>query len=74
MNASLVLDGFQVLHDLIYLIEDVAAGSVPFDTVSRVRGKLGLLFFDIPIQAKVSCEIYVNPKSQKINHQNCYPE
>lgn len=50
VNATLMLDGFRVLHDLIYLIEDVAAGSVPFDTVSKVEGQLGLLFFSIPIQ------------------------
>lgn len=74
VNATLMLDGFRVLHDLIYLIEDVAAGSVPFDTVSKVEGQLGLLFFSIPIQAIVSCEIYVNPKNQTIIRQNCYPE
>lgn len=74
VDATLVLDGFEILHDFIYLIEDVAAGSVPFDTVSTVKGELGLFFFKIPIQTKVSCEVYINPVKQTIIHQNCYPE
>lgn len=74
VNATLVVDGFEVLHDLFYLIEDVAAGKVPFDTVSTTKGELGLFFLKIPIQAKVSCEVDVNPKDQTIVHQNCYPD
>ena len=54
VGATLVVDGLEVLHDFFYLIEDVAAGSVPFDTVSSVRGDLGLFFFKIPIQVSLS--------------------
>ncbi|XP_010688185.2 uncharacterized protein LOC104902184 [Beta vulgaris subsp. vulgaris] len=74
VNATVVVDGFEVLHDFFYLVEDVAAGKVPFDTVSLIRGEIGLFFVKIPIQAKVSCEVDVNPKDQTIVHQNCYPE
>ncbi|KAK9697724.1 hypothetical protein RND81_08G056500 [Saponaria officinalis] len=74
VNATLVLNGFEVLHDFFYLIEDVASGFVPFDTVSTFRGYVGFFFFKIPIKAKVSCEVDVNPLNQKIIHQNCYPE
>ncbi|KAL9224037.1 hypothetical protein vseg_000112 [Gypsophila vaccaria] len=74
VNATLDLNGFEILHDLIYLIEDFASGFVPFDTVSSVDGYIGLLFVRIPIKAKVSCEVDVNPLNQKIIHQNCYPE
>lgn len=74
VDANLVIDGFEVLHDFFYLVEDIAAGSVQFDTVSMVKGEIGLFFFKIPIQAKVSCEVYINPIKQTIIHQNCYPE
>lgn len=74
VNATLVVDGFEVLHDFIYFVEDVASGRVPFDTVSAVNVQLKVLFITIPIQAKVSCEVDVNPKDQTIAHQNCYPE
>ncbi|XP_074280981.1 uncharacterized protein LOC141605944 [Silene latifolia] len=74
VNATLDVNGFEVLHDLFYLIEDLASGSVPFDTVSIVDGYLGVLFVKFPFQAKVSCEVDVNPRNQKIVHQNCYPE
>lgn len=50
VNATVVVDGFEVLHDFFYLVEDVAAGKVPFDTVSLIRGEIGLFFVKIPIQ------------------------
>ncbi|XP_057536706.1 uncharacterized protein LOC130814601 isoform X3 [Amaranthus tricolor] len=74
VDATLDVNGFEILHDIFYLIEDVAAGKIPFDTVSHIEGELGLLFFKFPIQAKVSCEVDVNPKDQTITHQNCYPQ
>ncbi|XP_068657655.1 uncharacterized protein [Aristolochia californica] len=74
IDATLQLNGVEVLHDAIYLIEDMARGSIPFDTVTRVDGYLGLLFFEVPIQGKVSCEVFVNTDNQTIVRQDCYPE
>ncbi|XP_058080520.1 uncharacterized protein LOC131228695 [Magnolia sinica] len=74
VNATLQLDGVEILHDVLYLIEDMARGSIPFDTVTEIQGQLGLLFFDFPIQTKVSCEVYVNTDNQTIVRQDCYPE
>ncbi|OWM66024.1 uncharacterized protein LOC116201944 [Punica granatum] len=74
VNATLDLDGLEVVHDVIYLIEDLSKGVIPFDTISQVEGKLGLFFFSVPIKAKVSCEVYVNTKNQTIVHQDCSPE
>lgn len=74
VNATLEVNGLEVLHDLFYFVKDVAKGFVPFDTMSAVEGELGFLFFKIPIKAKVSCEVFVNPNNQTIVRQNCYPE
>ncbi|PIA65067.1 hypothetical protein AQUCO_00100506v1 [Aquilegia coerulea] len=74
VNATLVLDGIQVIHDVFYLIEDLAKGEIPFDTVTEVNGTLRLFFFDIPIKGKVSCEVNVNTDNQTIIRQDCYPE
>lgn len=75
VNSTLVIDGFEVLHDIFYFIEDVARGSVPFDTDTLVKGDLGFLsLLKIPLKAKVSCEVIVNPHNQIIVRQNCYPE
>lgn len=52
VNATLLVDGFEVLHDFFYLIEDVAAGKVPFDTVSTIKGEFGLFFLKIPIRVR----------------------
>ncbi|CAK9174615.1 unnamed protein product [Ilex paraguariensis] len=74
INATLVLDGVGILSDVIFLLEDLAKGSVPIDTVTQVRGQLGLFFFEFPLNAKVSCEVYVNTHNQTVFRQNCYPE
>lgn len=50
VNATLDLNGLEVIHDVFYLIEDLARGVIPFDSDSTVKGKLGLLFFKIPIK------------------------
>lgn len=49
VNASLELNGLEVIHDVIYLIEDLIKGVIPFDTVTMVKGELGVLFFEIPL-------------------------
>lgn len=71
VNATLDLNGLEVIHDVIYLIEDFAKGVIPFDTDSQVEGRLGLFLFEIPLKAKVSCEVYVNTKNQTIVRQDC---
>ncbi|KAL8128624.1 hypothetical protein V2J09_017779 [Rumex salicifolius] len=75
VNSTLVIDGFEVFHDIFYFIEDVARGSVHFDTDTTIKGELGFLsILKIPLKAKVSCEVIVNPHNQTIVRQNCYPE
>ncbi|KAF1886119.1 hypothetical protein Lal_00045348 [Lupinus albus] len=74
VDATLSIDGFEVIYDAFYLIEDLAKGVIPFDTNTRVEGKLGLFLFNIPLKATVSCQVYVNMKNQTIVRQDCYPE
>ncbi|KAK8964351.1 hypothetical protein KSP40_PGU019343 [Platanthera guangdongensis] len=72
VDADLHLDGIRVLELMIYLIGDLAKGSVPFDTVTEIRGWLRFFFFDVPIKGKTSCMVHVNPNDQTITHQDCY--
>ncbi|GMQ08670.1 hypothetical protein CsSME_00052289 [Camellia sinensis var. sinensis] len=74
VNATLELEGVEVLSDVILLLEDLARGSIAFDTVTEFHGKLGFFFFDVTLKAKVSCEVHVNTRNQTIIRQNCYPE
>ncbi|XP_022714957.1 uncharacterized protein LOC111274517 isoform X2 [Durio zibethinus] len=74
LEAELQLNGVEVLSDVVYMLEDLARGTVPFDTVTEVVGWLGLFFFKFPLKAKVSCEIVVNRTYQTIIRQNCYPQ
>lgn len=52
LNATLDLDGLEVIHDVVYLLADLAKGSVPFDTVSEVKGTVGIFFLNIPIRVR----------------------
>ncbi|WJZ94612.1 hypothetical protein VitviT2T_013452 [Vitis vinifera] len=74
VDASLELNGVAVLSDVIFVLEDLAKGTIPIDTVTEVRGSMGFLFFQLPLRTKVSCQVYVNTNTQKVLHQNCYPE
>ena len=74
VDVVLSIDAFEVIYDAFYLIQDIAKGVIPFDTDTRVDGKLGLLFFDVPLKATVSCQVYVNINKQTIERQDCYPE
>ncbi|MFQ6659589.1 hypothetical protein Gotur_028436 [Gossypium turneri] len=87
VEAVLQLNGVEVLSDLVYLLEDLAKGTVPFDTVTEVAVSLGLSFFKFPLkslaslhvcnnieQAKLLCEIVVHRTTQTIVRQNCYPQ
>ncbi|XP_026657498.1 uncharacterized protein LOC103698755 [Phoenix dactylifera] len=74
VDAELQLDGIEVLNDAFYLIEDIARGFLPLDAITEVQGKLRLFFFEFPVQGKISCSLNVNPETQKIIRQDCYPE
>ncbi|KAK9268505.1 hypothetical protein L1049_000257 [Liquidambar formosana] len=74
VDAAVDVDGLEVVHDVFYLLEDLAKGSIPFDTDTQVQGKLGLFFFEVPLKARVSCEVLVNTNNQTIIRQDCYPE
>lgn len=50
VNATLRLDAVEVLSSAIFLIEDLARGSITFDTESEISGKLGLFFVDLPLK------------------------
>ncbi|ONK75242.1 uncharacterized protein A4U43_C03F14840 [Asparagus officinalis] len=74
VDAELDLDGIRVIKDAFYLIEDILKGSIPFETVTEVDGRLHVLFFDIPVDGRISCSVYVNPDNQTVVRQDCYPE
>ncbi|MCD7450830.1 hypothetical protein HAX54_008573 [Datura stramonium] len=74
VNATLELTDVSIFTDILPLIEDLARGSITFDTVTEIGGELGLVLFDLPIKGKVSCEIVVDTRNETISHQNCYPE
>lgn len=54
VDAELDLDGIRVISDAFYLIEDILKGSIPFETVTEVDGRLHVLFFDIPVDVSLS--------------------
>ncbi|CAH2036484.1 unnamed protein product [Thlaspi arvense] len=52
LEAETELDGVTVFSDVIHLINDLAKGSVEFDTVTETNGKLGVLFFRFALKVR----------------------
>lgn len=50
VNATLDLNGLEVVHDVLYLLADLGKGIIPFDTETDVEGSMGLFFIKIPIK------------------------
>jgi hypothetical protein len=50
IDADLHLDGIRVVEDAFYLLEDLARGSVPFDTIVEVEGHLQFFFISLPVK------------------------
>ncbi|XP_073224007.1 uncharacterized protein [Cicer arietinum] len=59
VDADAEFAGIGVLPEIVFLLEDLAKGTVPFDTVS---------------QAKLSCEVLVSTINQTIVRQHCLHE
>jgi uncharacterized RDD family membrane protein YckC len=70
VNATLDLNGFEVIHDVFYLLEDLAKGVIPFDTVTEVNGVLGFFFFNIPLKVNLLKLHYILTKT--IGNENVY--
>jgi len=66
------VDAGRVLDDVIELIGDVAAGSVPLEIVSEVVGSIKVFRFHIPVKGLMSCSVNISPETQRIISQDCY--
>lgn len=60
VDADVEFEGIGVVPDMVMLLEDVAKGMVPFDTVSEVRGQMGLLFLHFPMQVIYCYQLVVH--------------
>jgi hypothetical protein len=72
VDATLDLNGFDVIKDVLYFIEDFARGSIVFETDSVVEGQVGFSFIQIPIKARVWCEVEVDSRNQTVINKECH--
>ncbi|XP_076889430.1 uncharacterized protein LOC143540181 [Bidens hawaiensis] len=73
VDATLVLDGAEVVSEAVFLVVDLLRGLIPVTASSEIRGGLGVVFFQVPIKAKISCEVVMNTHNQTIERQDCSP-
>ncbi|KAJ1288240.1 hypothetical protein BS78_02G075300 [Paspalum vaginatum] len=71
-DAEVWVDAGRVLDDVVDLIGDLAAGSVPLEIVTEVVGSFSVLRFHIPVKGLISCSVNINPETQRIISQDCY--
>lgn len=71
VDAEMDLEGVEVFSDVVFLLEDLAKGTIPFTTVTEVQGHLGFLFFQFPLQVVFITRsiffIYKNINSLKLS-------
>ncbi|KAI4381930.1 hypothetical protein MLD38_007947 [Melastoma candidum] len=72
VNADVEVDGTKVLKDVVFLLEDLLKGSILLDTVMTIHGRLGVLLFDFPFKAKISCELIVNTRNRTVDCGDCH--
>lgn len=53
LDAEVEFNEVGVFSDVVLLLEDLAKGTVPFDTVTEVQGRLGFLVFQFPLQVRM---------------------
>ncbi|XP_052163767.1 uncharacterized protein LOC127780835 [Oryza glaberrima] len=71
-DAEVWVDAGRVVDDVIDLIGDLAAGSLPLEIVTEVVGAVRVFRFDIPVKGLITCSVNVSPDTQKIISQDCY--
>ncbi|KAF0907082.1 hypothetical protein E2562_014683 [Oryza meyeriana var. granulata] len=71
-DAEVWVDAGRVLDDVIDLIGDLAAGSLPLEIVTEVVGAVRVFHLDIPVKGLISCSVNVSPDTQRIISQDCY--
>ncbi|KAL6839104.1 hypothetical protein ACP4OV_031158 [Aristida adscensionis] len=71
-EAEVWVDAGRVLDDVVELIGDLAAGSVPLEIVTEVVGAVKVFRYSIPVKGLISCSVNVSPDTQRIISQDCY--
>ncbi|KAL5197302.1 hypothetical protein ABZP36_000814 [Zizania latifolia] len=71
-DAKVSVDAGRVLDNVVDLIGDLAAGSLPLEIVTEVVGAIKFFRYDIPVKGLISCSVNVSPDTQRIISQDCY--
>ncbi|GLJ26266.1 hypothetical protein SUGI_0504820 [Cryptomeria japonica] len=71
VDATLDLNGIEVLNDVFYLLRDLDRGQLPLDTTTVFHGRVRVLFVKFTLKEVASCEVVVNPTEQVIVAQDC---
>lgn len=79
VNSTLELDGIEVLHDVVNLLEDLARKELPLDTVAEFNGRVQLLFAKISLKGakgvhgllKCACTGCSNGCTHRLEHGAC---
>lgn len=70
-DATLDLHSYRIASNVLRLLADVASRAVPLQTVTTCKGYINMLFLQIPLEGKVTCNLVVNPQDEVIISQDC---
>lgn len=63
VNSTLELDGIEILHDIVYLLEDLVRKELPLDTVVGFNGSVHVLFAKIPLKVGFAFILFFSLRS-----------
>uniref|UniRef100_A0A1D1ZD08 Hybrid signal transduction histidine kinase M n=1 Tax=Anthurium amnicola TaxID=1678845 RepID=A0A1D1ZD08_9ARAE len=73
IDLTMQLELKPILHKTSSRIEDILKDSTSLGLAIEIGGNFHLLYLNVPINGRMSCEINVDTENQAIASQDCYP-
>lgn len=70
-DATLELNSDEIVSNVLSLLSDVDSGALPLQTVATFDGHMNVLWFKIPLEAEVTCNLVIDPDDQVIVSKSC---
>lgn len=71
VDATLDLNSYQIASNVLLLVAALDNGALPLQTVTVLNGHINVLWFELPLQGMVSCNLVVDPQEQVLISQDC---
>lgn len=71
VDAVCELNGNQIASNVLSIIADYYFGAIPVQTIVTFNGHLNVLWFKIPLEADVTCDLLIDTNTQELASTSC---